>query len=162
MAGIVISDASPVIGLSIVNGLTWLPELFGEVWLPEQVKREVLPSSKVKGVKAIQQALDNKWLKTWPRQIEPLKGINLDEGESACINLAHSLSDPALLIIDEKAGRAVAREFGIAVVGTAAIIGMTKQRGLIDSAKDVFTSLHNADFRIAPAVIRTVLDQVGE
>ena len=162
MARIVISDASPVIGLSQIDGLKWLPELFAEVWLPSQIKQEVLPDKKVKGAKLIQQAIENGWLKIWPEQIEPLTNINLDEGESACINLAQSFAGNVLLIMDEKAGRAVAIERGVKIVGTAAIIGIAKQQGLIDSAKDAFTRLHNSNFRIAADVIKTVLRRVGE
>ena len=42
MARLVLSDASPLIGLAIVRGLEWLQPLFGEVWLPTQVQNEVL------------------------------------------------------------------------------------------------------------------------
>ena len=126
-ARIVISDASPLIGLSIVNGLVWLPELFGDVWLPEVVRKEVLTGKHSRGEVEIQAAIDASWLKVWKKPIEPLKGIDLDEGESACISLALSSTNPVLLIMDEKAGRAVAKEKGIQVVGTAAIIGMAKK-----------------------------------
>jgi predicted nucleic acid-binding protein len=42
------------------------------------------------------------------------------------------------LLIDERAGRAVAATFDIKVAGTAAVIGMARQRRLIDSARAVF------------------------
>ena len=42
MARIIVIDASPLIGLAIVDGLKWLPEIFGTVFLPESVKQEVL------------------------------------------------------------------------------------------------------------------------
>jgi predicted nucleic acid-binding protein len=48
------------------------------------------------------------------------------------------------------------------VAGTAAMIGLARQRGLIDSARDVFAALHASDFRIAPALIQAVLDRCGE
>lgn len=162
MARIVVSDASPIIGLSLVDGLSWLPELFGEVWIPEQVLNEVLPSKKVKGKLEIEQAIQDKIIKIWPDSLEPLPNINLDEGESVCIALALASADPVLLIMDEKAGRAVAAEFDVAVVGTAAIIGLAKQTGLINSARTIFERLHQSGFRISAAVIRTVLDRVGE
>jgi predicted nucleic acid-binding protein len=34
MAAVVISDASPLIGLARVNGIGWLKELFKEVLIP--------------------------------------------------------------------------------------------------------------------------------
>lgn len=162
MARIVVTDASPLIGLSIVEGLCWLPELFGEVWLPEQVRKEVLPNKQVRGEKEIQHAINQKWLRVWETEVEPLPDINLDEGESACISLALAYKDPVLLIMDERLGRAVAQEFGLAVIGTAAIIGQAKQAGLIDSAWDVFETLHQSDFRISRVVIQTILKRVGE
>jgi predicted nucleic acid-binding protein len=162
MARIVISDASPLIGLSIVDGLKWLPQIFNEVWLPEQVRSEVLAGQKNRGAKEIQTAIDSGWLKIWDQPIKPLAGINLDEGETACINFALEYSGEALLIMDEKAGRAVAKEKGLQVIGTAAIIGLAKNRGLISSARDVFDVLHQSDFRISASVINTVLARAGE
>jgi hypothetical protein len=44
--------------------------------------------------------------------IEPLLDIDLDRGETDCINLGMSHADEVLLIIDERAGRDVAKEKG--------------------------------------------------
>ena len=93
---------------------------------------------------------------------EPLPDIDLDEGESACINLAISHPEPVLLIMDERAGRAVAQEKGLRVIGTAAIIGQAKKAGLIESARDVFAALHSSGFRISAEVIKTILIRVTE
>ena len=91
---------------------------------------------------------------------------DLDDGEAACIRnaLAHvrERSRPALLLMDERAGRAIAVEHGLRVAGTAAVIGMARSRGLIGSAREVFAMLHACDFRISAVVIETVLRQVGE
>ena len=64
-------------------------------------------------------------------------------------------------LMDERAGRAVAKEKGIIVIGTAALIGEAKKRGLIPSARQTFEVLHQSDFRISANVIRTVLERVG-
>lgn len=161
MARIVVADASPLIGLAMVDGLRWLPRLFGEVWLPDAVRNEVLPGKQARGEAEIQTALGTGWLMVWEQVIPPLPDIDLDEGESACISLALHHPDPALLIMDERAGRAVAREKGLTVTGTAAIIGTAKQRGLIPSARQAFETLHQSDFRIAAAVIRQILERTG-
>jgi len=76
--------------------------------------------------------------------------------------LALSCKGPALLLIDERSGRAVAQDLGLRVAGTAAVIGLARQRGLIPSARQVFAALHASDFRIAPAVIKAVLDRCGD
>jgi predicted nucleic acid-binding protein len=63
---------------------------------------------------------------------------------------------------DERAGRAVAAAFGIRLAASAAVIGLARQRRLIESAEAVFAELHANDFRIAPAVIQAVLERCGE
>ena len=165
MARRVISDASPMIGLAIVNGFAWLPQLFGEVWIPPSVQLEVLPGVGARGEVEIAAAIKRKAVRVWRKAIaSPVVPLpDLDEGETDCIHLALSLGDSnALILMDERAGRAVATEFGIRVAGTAAVIGLAKKRGLIDSAKNRFERLHATDFRISAAVIQAVLRDVGE
>ncbi len=162
MARIVIIDSSPLIGLAMVDGLAWLPSLFGTVVLPESVKQEVLPDKAAQGKAAIANAIDLGWLTVWPELIESYSDIDLDPGETDCINLALSRVEDVLLIMDERLGRAVAKEKGLKVVGTAAIIGLAKKQGLITSARSVFEILHRSDFRISPAVINQVLRAVNE
>ncbi len=165
MARCVISDASPLIGLAIVDGLAWLPQLFGEVWIPPSVQREVLPGVGARGEVEIAAAIKRKSVRVWKKTIASPKVAlpDLDEGETDCIRIALSLAvGNALILMDERAGRAVATERGIRVAGTAAVIGLAKKRRLIDSAKGRFERLHASDFRISAAVIQAVLRDVGE
>lgn len=162
MAGDVLIDASVVIGLARVEGLAWLPPLFGTVWIPREVRDEVMPPPMFDEAAIIESAFDQGWL----RLAEPTPGTpelpDLDEGETACIRLALAGRQPALVLMDERAGRAIARELGLQVAGTAAVIGQAKQRGLIPSARAVFERLHASDFRISATVINTILRQVDE
>lgn len=168
MARLVLSDASPLIGLSIVNGLGWLEKLFGTVWMPPEVRKEVLPGLGLRGEPAIKAALKSGVLREWKRAVavsSKLVPPNLDEGETACIRIALARAargDVPLLLMDERAGRAVALEHGLRIAGTAAVIGMAKKQGLIPSAKAAFALLHGSDFRISPDVIRIVLAHAGE
>jgi predicted nucleic acid-binding protein len=165
MARYVVSDASPLIGLAIVDGLGWLPALFGTVWIPASVQREVLPGVGARGEREVAAAIKAKGLRVW-RKAPSAAAVDLgdlDEGETDCIRIA--LSEGAaqvLLLMDERAGRAIAQELGIPVAGTAAVIGLAKKRGLIPSARASFERLHGSDFRISAAVIQAVLREVGE
>lgn len=161
MARLVLSDASPLIALGRVDGLKWLPALFGSVHVPMEVHREVLVGGFPEEPR-IAEALDNAWLVVRPASPTTPPLPDLDEGEAACIRLALAQDGPALLLMDERAGRAVAREHGLAIAGTAAVIGMAKERGLIPSAREVFAQLHGSDFRLGVVVIQTVLKKVGE
>ncbi|WP_411726806.1 hypothetical protein [Methyloglobulus sp.] len=58
MGRFVVIGSSPLIGLAIVDGLKWLPELFETVFLPESIKREVLPGVAVRGEEKIAHAID--------------------------------------------------------------------------------------------------------
>jgi len=162
MAGIVLTDASPLIGLARIEGLGWLHALFGTVWMPTEVRQEVLPGRGFDDERSILAAEAKGWLKVCAPAPEGPPLPNLDEGESACIRIALANSRPALLLMDERAGRALALEHGLHVAGTAAVIGMAKTRGLITSARDTFARLHSSDFRISAQVIDAVLRRVGE
>lgn len=170
MAGFVLSDASPLIALSQVGGLAWLNGLFGTIHMPPEVLAEVVSGRGFAGEAEVLKALDLGWLAA--TQMAPLEPElpDLDEGEAACIRIAIDLraryggtsSSRVLILMDERAGRAVALDHGLRVAGTAAVIGMAKSRGLIPSARQVFAKLHASDFRISQAVISTVLKRVGE
>lgn len=163
MARLVLTDASPLIGLARVEGLPWLGALFGVVWMPDEVRREVVSGFGAADEQAIGVAQAAGFLRVWPAASPDQPDLpDLDEGESACIRIALAEGRDTLLLMDERAGRAVSREHGLRVAGTAAVIGMARSRGLIASAKAVFSRLHDSDFRISAAVIETILRRVGE
>mgnify|MGYP006291393967 CR=1 FL=1 len=85
---IVVIDASPLIGLAIIDGFKWLPNLVGPAYLPESVRREVLPGRNANGERQITDALEEGWLNVWPKAIDSLLDIDLDPGETDCINFA--------------------------------------------------------------------------
>jgi predicted nucleic acid-binding protein len=157
----VIADASPLIALARVNGLGWLEALFGQVLVSEEVMAEVLSGGYPAREEPIQAAIASGWLRAVAVDSSEPALPDLDEGEAASIRLALISGPQTLLLIDERAGRAVAA-FGIRLAGTAAVIGLARQRRLIESARAVFAELHANDFRIAPAVIQAVLERCGE
>ncbi len=114
MARRVLTDASPLIGLAIVGGLPWLKVLFGKIWMPQEVVREILSGQVTRGEQEIRQAITAGWLKVCdPAPLGP-DLPDLDEGESACIRIALAYRGKSLILMDERAGRAVATERGVA------------------------------------------------
>ncbi|WP_242482566.1 DUF3368 domain-containing protein [Thiocystis violacea] len=130
--------------------------------MPAEVRFEVLPNRGLPDEQTIRSALEAGWLKV--REPTPATPVlpDLDEGETACIRLALAFTEPVLVLMDDRAGRAIAGEHGVRVAGTASVIGMAKSRGLIPSARDVFARLHASDFRISAQVIDTLLRQLDE
>ena len=53
MARLVLSDASPLIVLARVSGMSWLRALFGEIVIPETVREEILDRGVWQGMEAL-------------------------------------------------------------------------------------------------------------
>lgn len=80
----------------------------------------------------------------------------LDSGEQAAIALAQTL--PAdLLIIDERLGRQIAQERGIAIIGTLGILDDAAEQGLIDLAEAI-AQLQQTNFRVSRRIIQSLLN----
>lgn len=162
MAGIVLTDASPLIVLSRIDGLHWMKALFGPVHVPLAVRKEVLTGKGKAGEPVIRAAIERKALvvlrRDWKLPLFPFLG----EGEAACIRAAVNLRQPSLLLMDDKAGRTTAIECGFKVAGTAAVIAMAKRKNLIPSASAIFERLLQMDFRLSAEVIRAALEAAGE
>ena len=111
-----------------MDSLKWLPEIFGTVFLHESVKQEVLPGKSAHGEDAISHAVNAGWLTVWPEPIESQLDIGLDAGETDCINLGLSHADEVLLVMNERVGRAVAKEKWRRVIGLPQ--GLVHQRAI--------------------------------
>ncbi|MCG3158157.1 MAG: hypothetical protein DKINENOH_04798 [bacterium] len=112
---IIVSNTTPLIGLAILRRIELLRVLFSEVYLPRSVYEEIA----VKGIgrvgsREITEAVEAGW-----RHVEDAADgatlatlkIDLDEGEAEAIALALT-RDAALLLMDERKGRAKATSLG--------------------------------------------------
>jgi len=161
-SGIVLVDASPLIALAAVGGLEWLHRLFGTVTLTTVVRDEVIPGAGRAGEIEIADAIERKRLRVIDDEWSTPQFPELDEGEARVLRAAANLRVPCLLLIDERAGRAVARELGFPVVGTVGIIVAARRRAFIPTARTVFEQLLDRDFRISAELIRAALSECGE
>jgi predicted nucleic acid-binding protein len=159
VARLVLTDASPLIGLERVAGLGWLRSLFGTVEMTRAVVRKVTGE---RGAEAgILAAIDAGWLIAREHDPEgPARPLHLGAGEWSTILAARESPGPCLALIDDRLARREARAAGLRLAGTAAAIGMARAHGLIPSAREVFERLLRSDFRISPTVIRGVLERV--
>lgn len=159
MARLILTDASPLIGLDRVEGLGWLRSLFGTVEMTRSVVLEVTGERGPEG--GIVAAIDAGWLIAREHDPEgPARPPHLGDGEWSTILAARECPGPCLALIDDRLARREARAAGVQLAGTAAVIGMARARGLIPSAREVFERLLQSDFRISPGVIRGVLERV--
>jgi predicted nucleic acid-binding protein len=152
---IVVSDTSPLTALLTVGEASILPELFGEVLVPEAVRNELLRTHltlpawlKVAGVKDPIQAA--KYAQT------------VDLGEAQAIELARELHADRLLI-DERRGRRLAVAEGVPVIGLLGVVLLAKRETLIPSARFLLQRLdQEAGMYLAEHIREAALKTVGE
>lgn len=120
----VVSNATPLIYLAKVDKLNLLKSVFSNVFIPEEVKREVVDEGKrLKKLDAnlIEKEISKGWIKVIKVSKLRTIPIELDKGETAVINLALNLGVKEVLI-DEIAARTAAEILGLVPRGTVYVL----------------------------------------
>ncbi len=159
---LIVADAGPLIVLSRIRRLNLLPQVFGEVWVTDVVRHELLGQGAFPGQTEITAALEH-WLHSAPVDMNNCHTSNpdIDPGEASSIFLAERYPD-SLLVIDDKAGRLEAQARGLRYIGLAGIVRRAKQVGLIDTVRPLLESLKGAGYFLSDALTREILRSVGE
>jgi uncharacterized protein len=112
----VVSNTTPLINLAGVGLLELLPKLYGSIIIAEAVLAEyeakALDTVDLRG---------RAWLTTVAVEVPNDLAMLLDAGEAATIALAQQLQS-RLVLLDERRGRRVARERGLPIIGTGAVL----------------------------------------
>lgn len=158
---IIISDTTPIISLIKINRLDLLEELFGEVLIPDAVFRELTTNVTFK--KEADIVKSSEFIKVSSIQnrksLEILQAASgLDAGESEAIILADELKSD-VLIIDERRGRKVAQNLGIAITGTIGILIQAYHEKILseEEVKSCFEYLKNSSIRLSDTLIQEAL-----
>lgn len=135
---VVIAGASCLILLTNIDKLDTLGQLYGEIWITNEVKAEYrlpLPSFI---------SLRN------PTDLTQLNEllITLDPGEASSIALA--IEHPgSKIIIDEKKGRRVALSMGLDLTGTLGVLNDASKNNLIKLDHQLIETLKNHGFYLS-------------
>jgi predicted nucleic acid-binding protein len=160
---IVVSDTTPLIGLSSIGRLELLRELFDDVYIPQAVFDETVTSGREEG-KAKQAVAKANWIHVVEVKDRLAVNILLDEmdlGEIETIVLASELNADWVLM-DEKKGRRKLSQLNIPKIGTVGILLKAKQLGLVSNLKPELESLQKSGFSISQLVIEEVLKMAEE
>lgn len=147
----IVSNATPLIYLSKVGKLELLKGVFGEIYIPEEVKIEAVDRGKeLKRGNAlvIERAIEDGWLKV--SRAEPVKlPIELEVGETAAISLAKKLGSREVLI-DEVSARTAARLLGLQPRGTIFVLLKILEEGEmnLDEFLETLNELVKHGFRL--------------
>jgi len=154
---LVVADTSPVFYLLSIGHIDVLPRLFGKVFVPDAVHKELCHPSAP--------ALVREWAAHLPDWAEVMSVEALDDaaflplgaGERAAITLALSMHAD-LILIDERKGTNVALDKGFVVAGTLGVLALAARRGLVDLA-DSFALLKRTNFRYRQEIMDVLLKQ---
>jgi len=160
-----VSNTSPISNLAWIGRLNLLHEQFSYVWIPQAVETELGNIPDVTVVKTLGEAKDAGWIKTRPvtnvNLVTLLMG-ELHQGEAEAIALGLEMKADRLLI-DEREGRAMARQLGLPLTGVLGVLLRAKKMKRLTAIKPEIEKLKTkARFFIAPALESSVLKAAGE
>lgn len=161
----VVADAGPLIALAKIDRLGLLADLFDEVCLPVVVEHEILAKAGPE-TKRIEAAL-GRFLRVIPPPYDlaahlALMARVLGAGERAMIAVAVIRPPPVSVLMDDVAGRSVARRAGLAVLGLAGLLIMAPQRGAITAAVPLMLAAREAGYWLDDELVATVRRQAKE
>src|SRR5574340_356459 len=151
---VVISNTSPLRYLIAAGQADLLGRLFGTIFIPSAVERELLDPHSPSPVR-LWVAHPPTWLQVREIKSRPDEDLlsQLHLGEAETIALGHELG-AQLLIMDEKRGRQIAAARGLAVIGALGILRESYRRGLIGNPVEVAAQLRSTGFRASRALMR--------
>ena len=162
---IIVCNTGPLIALAKLDSLALLKELgFQRILIPSCVCKELVgkigPESS-----AIESALD-KFIEVArldaAEQSVEAAASDLDEGEKEVILLGASMKNHMILLLDDQAGRRVARVLSIPVIGTAGLLLSAKKQGLIAAVLPLLISLREQGYWLSDALLAEVRRLSGE
>ena len=162
---IFVCNTGPLIALAKIDRLSLLQDIESErVLIPPMVQKElwgkVGPESPL-----IESALNHfihvTQIERTDQRIERATS-NLDDGEKEVIVLAASLQEDVVLLLDDQAGRRVANELGLSVLGTAGLLLLAKQQGYVETVVPLVDEMRRHGYWLSDSLVEQVQRQAGE
>ena len=128
----IITNSTPIIGLSILGKLHLLSDLFEEVYIPDAVYQEIIHSnsSRQYGREELERLINEGIFKLYAIEntnlVRKLYG-KLHEGELEVVVGAKELN-LQFVVMDELAARALAKTFLLKPIGTIGILILAKKK----------------------------------
>ena len=148
---VVVADTSPLNYLIQIKSQEVLPAMFERILVPAAVVNELDHSGAPAVVRAFLRQMPP-WIAVREVRLTPDPTLAvLDPGEREAIQLAWE-EHADLLLMDEKMGMRLARQQGLAVIGTLGVLVRAAQHGLVNMDA-ALASLRATDFRCTPEVL---------
>ena len=151
-----VSNTSPLNYLVLIDLQDILPVLFGRVLIPAAVRRELQAHAAPEPIRRWM-AAGATWLETRPVSDVSVELEPLGAGEREAIRLAE-VTETAVVLLDEKKARRIARDRGLVVSGTLGVLDFAARRGLLDLPA-ALDRLEQTTFRASPRLLRLVRER---
>lgn len=160
---IVVADASPLSNLAAIGKVELLRDLYGRLLVPDAVAAEFRVGERRGAHHAFIDSTE--WIEirtVHDRTLVDELRAELDLGEAEAIVLS-TLVGADLLLVDERAGRRIASERGLRVVGTLGSVMAGKAMGLVPLVRPILDALRSvAGFWVSEELYAAVLERAGE
>lgn len=160
----VISDSSPLIGLSSIGQLYILKSLWNNIIIPEAVYNEVVILGENKKGSVEVKAACKEWIKVISvrnrQEIDALQTI-LDLGEAEVITLGQEIGAD-LLLINNREPRRFAQSLKLNLLGTIGIIRLAWKKKIIKDPLNHINKLRLKGFWISDSLIKTLKSEIKE
>lgn len=154
---IVIADTGPLIGLAKIHRLMPLERLADAVLIPPMVRRELLGHVGDEA-SVIDEALEHLLRIEAPGPLSPGTEeavASLDPGERSVIALAVTWETDAIVLMDDRAGRRVARELDLPVTGLIGVLLRLKEIGEIKAVSPLLEEVRSRGYWPSDEIIAT-------
>jgi len=158
---IVIADAGPLIAFARLGQLELLTQVFAQVLVTEEVFAECTCRTDCVEAKPILDAARTQMLQRCsapPSHFE--LALHVDGGEASAIAAAAQWGCGVLM--DDKAGRRMAKNFGVASIGTVGVLVLAKQKQLLPNIKPLLDQLTKSGYFLGDSLIASALTAAGE
>jgi predicted nucleic acid-binding protein len=162
---IVVSDTTPILTLLKINRLGLFKKLFGKIIIPSGVYKELTTNHLYR--KEVQQIKQSAFIEVvavkdeaFVIKIRNTKG--LDNGESEAIALTQEINAD-LLLMDERKGRLVAKEMGLAIAGTLGVLLIAYEDKILtaEAIEECISALKTSGQRISDSLFLELLEKIS-
>lgn len=162
----VVCNSSPIIALSIIKKLSLLWEIFDEVYITDEVYKEITLDENIEkiGSRELKDAIRHNHIRIYNVKnkllVEQLYG-RLHRGELEVMIAAKEL-EIKRVIIDDRSARHFAETMLLRTVGIIGILLLAKEYKKIESLKKYLDILIENGFRMSVKLYNQVLKSAGE